>query len=99
MASAASSFRSSASRRSIFWSPPCTSREEESHAEGNPSRNRVGGRVDRHHGSRLPARDDGHCGRYLPLDRKSTRLNSSHLGSSYAVFCLKKKTITLYLVV
>src|SRR5262245_65180633 len=23
-------------------------------------------------------------------DRKSTRLNSSHLGSSYAVFCLKK---------
>src|SRR5437899_7250782 len=24
-------------------------------------------------------------------DRKSTRLNSSHLGSSYAVFCLKKK--------
>src|SRR5947199_6511112 len=26
-------------------------------------------------------------------DRKSTRLNSSHLGISYAVFCLKKKTI------
>src|ERR1035438_2185947 len=25
------------------------------------------------------------------LDRKSTRLNSSHLGSSYAVFCLKQK--------
>src|ERR1035441_5515356 len=25
-----------------------------------------------------------------PLDRKSTRLNSSHLGISYAVFCLKK---------
>src|SRR5262245_52758704 len=25
-------------------------------------------------------------------DRKSTRLNSSHLGNSYAVFCLKKKT-------
>src|SRR5262245_64681470 len=25
------------------------------------------------------------------VDRKSTRLNSSHLGSSYAVFCLKKK--------
>src|SRR5438045_5899435 len=25
-------------------------------------------------------------------DRKSTRLNSSHLGSSYAVFCLKKTT-------
>src|SRR5258705_13800162 len=28
------------------------------------------------------------------LDRKSTRLNSSHLGISYAVFCLKKKKKT-----
>src|SRR5262245_65236947 len=28
----------------------------------------------------------------LRADRKSTRLNSSHLGISYAVFCLKKKT-------
>src|ERR1035438_1090411 len=28
------------------------------------------------------------------LDRKSTRLNSSHLGISYAVFCLKKKQNT-----
>src|ERR1039458_10653758 len=27
-------------------------------------------------------------------DRKSTRLNSSHLGISYAVFCLKKKQTT-----
>src|SRR5262245_62370530 len=27
-------------------------------------------------------------------DRKSTRLNSSHLGISYAVFCLKKKKQT-----
>jgi len=26
-----------------------------------------------------------------PLDRKSTRLNSSHITNSYAVFCLKKK--------
>src|SRR2546426_8939891 len=26
-----------------------------------------------------------------PVDRKSTRLNSSHLVISYAVFCLKKK--------
>src|ERR1035441_6665250 len=30
--------------------------------------------------------------RPMTLDRKSTRLNSSHLGISYAVFCLKKKT-------
>src|SRR5258707_14678955 len=28
----------------------------------------------------------------IPLDRKSTRLNSSHANISYAVFCLKKKT-------
>src|SRR5262245_63671283 len=45
---------------------------------------------------------DEHAGRHLPdvldrvrrppvVDRKSTRLNSSHLGISYAVFCLKKK--------
>src|SRR5690625_1419254 len=29
--------------------------------------------------------------RFLFLDRKSTRLNSSHVAISYAVFCLKKK--------
>src|SRR5258705_9307393 len=28
---------------------------------------------------------------HIGIDRKSTRLNSSHLGISYAVFCLKKK--------
>src|SRR5439155_10324046 len=36
-----------------------------------------------------------HCRRFLPCrrrrDRKSTRLNSSHVATSYAVFCLKKK--------
>src|SRR2546429_7132198 len=31
------------------------------------------------------------AGRSPPLDRKSTRLNSSHGYISYAVFCLKKK--------
>src|SRR5690606_41872004 len=31
--------------------------------------------------------------KFYPVeDRKSTRLNSSHVKSSYAVFCLKKKT-------
>src|SRR5690625_6926837 len=35
----------------------------------------------------------GGISRYdLPVDRKSTRLNSSHVAISYAVFCLKKKT-------
>src|SRR5256885_12287845 len=32
-----------------------------------------------------------HPARVQPGDRKSTRLNSSHLVISYAVFCLKKK--------
>src|SRR5437762_8464353 len=31
-------------------------------------------------------------GHHLTIDRKSTRLNSSHRCISYAVFCLKKKT-------
>src|SRR5436853_1071195 len=44
------------------------------------------------------ARSVDECGAMLEAlapgferDRKSTRLNSSHLGISYAVFCLKKK--------
>src|ERR1039457_3987844 len=32
---------------------------------------------------------------FVILDRKSTRLNSSHLVISYAVFCLKKKDTSL----
>src|SRR5690349_22527668 len=32
------------------------------------------------------------AGTCWPPDRKSTRLNSSHVEISYAVFCLKKKT-------
>src|SRR5690606_41834120 len=51
--------------------------------------------------SRSPARDSGllpplpfglwRTRRRLRSDRKSTRLNSSHVKISYAVFCLKKK--------
>src|SRR5438309_4595908 len=33
--------------------------------------------------------------RFSQRDRKSTRLNSSHSSISYAVFCLKKKKMTL----
>src|SRR5699024_12643588 len=41
-----------------------------------------------------PGADDrlGDLGVELRGDRKSTRLNSSHVSSSYAVFCLKTKT-------
>src|SRR5207253_6098088 len=45
-------------------------------------------------GARLLAVRIGYLGAFmlLPVDRKSTRLNSSHVAISYAVFCLKKKT-------
>src|SRR5437773_9051996 len=36
-------------------------------------------------------RDPRHRAEKLAQDRKSTRLNSSHITISYAVFCLKKK--------
>src|SRR5439155_21210063 len=43
----------------------------------------------------LPAATEEHIiygvGKNADGDRKSTRLNSSHVASSYAVFCLKKK--------
>src|SRR6266496_5706328 len=58
---------------------------------GRPRPDRSGGRVE---GPRL--RDEGHHLRASRRpggrpDRKSTRLNSSHVEISYAVFCLKKK--------
>src|SRR2546429_7192804 len=37
-------------------------------------------------------RNRGYSGGGIGVDRKSTRLNSSHGYTSYAVFCLKKKT-------
>src|SRR5690625_6180604 len=36
--------------------------------------------------------DQQGVGDRLDADRKSTRLNSSHVANSYAVFCLKKRT-------
>src|SRR3712207_8958312 len=41
---------------------------------------------------RLPKVLDEKVAKIHVLDRKSTRLNSSHANISYAVFCLKKKT-------
>src|SRR5438309_5517860 len=54
------------------------SRSRDGRALSRPSRGRAGGLV------RAGART---------LDRKSTRLNSSHSSISYAVFCLKKKKL------
>ena len=42
------------------------------------------------------AREEGVMGYAARLDRKSTRLNSSHVVTSYAVFCLKKKKLRTY---
>src|SRR3712207_8667786 len=60
-----------------------------------PRRRLRGDGARRHHG--VVARPGGAAARGLllhrlrVLDRKSTRLNSSHANISYAVFCLKKK--------
>src|SRR2546426_8551049 len=43
---------------------------------------------------RLPPRASSNTSLAVAQDRKSTRLNSSHLVISYAVFCLKKKKKT-----
>src|SRR5205814_2537638 len=61
--------------------------------ERPPERVRVaGGVLERRSASVTPSpRPAPACAR----DRKSTRLNSSHLGISYAVFCLKKKNLIL----
>src|SRR5699024_12585876 len=72
--------------------------------QGTPEIFVVGGQVG--HPAGGPSRADGAAvvaqvdgvevvalGRPAPgVDRKSTRLNSSHVSISYAVFCLKKKT-------
>src|SRR5256885_12560821 len=47
--------------------------------------------VARLHGAHIEMLDNA-PGLEFRLDRKSTRLNSSHLVISYAVFCLKRKT-------
>src|SRR5436309_7161316 len=52
----------------------------------SPGRRRIGG--DHHRGRAAPSSPPAR-----PRDRKSTRLNSSHVKISYAVFCLKKKKL------
>src|SRR5690606_40259220 len=48
--------------------------------------------ITRRHGCQLIVND--YWAEAIALDRKSTRLNSSHVKISYAVFCLKKKKKT-----
>src|SRR5690625_5530605 len=59
---------------------------------------RTRGRQPRNVDDLLAVRDDNALANAIPAlslseDRKSTRLNSSHVAISYAVFCLKKKTM------
>src|SRR3712207_7763372 len=49
-------------------------------------------------GGRLGGETGGAGGVLVRQDRKSTRLNSSHANISYAVFCLKKKKTTTYVI-
>src|SRR5256885_11139920 len=63
----------------LFRSQRCRSRSPPPTSQRHP-------RVPRPSQSAYPKRRDS-------LDRKSTRLNSSHLVISYAVFCLKKKEL------
>src|SRR3712207_8400738 len=63
------------------------------HGEDEPR----GGRLQLHGADAVAGPGDDGCGHDVvgAVDRKSTRLNSSHANISYAVFCLKKKkTIT-----
>src|SRR3712207_8083100 len=58
---------------------------------------RLPGALDRRHREPLGGLErllDQAAGALERLDRKSTRLNSSHANISYAVFCLKKKNRT-----
>src|SRR5579864_583389 len=47
--------------------------------------------------SNCPCRPSDPKSTAVPADRKSTRLNSSHMSISYAVFCLKKKKHNNYI--
>src|SRR5437899_8205525 len=73
-------FRSAPDRAHHDWRPPSLESLDQSRAAHVVSQ-RSGARYAK------PCHNPWQC----CADRKSTRLNSSHLGISYAVFCLKKK--------
>src|SRR5690606_40695283 len=83
--------------RGALGAPPGL--EGQQHArEGVGDRERRGDAEDvrdaRRHGGRGDGPQRGEGVRPADRDRKSTRLNSSHVKISYAVFCLKKKKRT-----
>src|SRR5207302_2530623 len=85
--------------RSIDVSDVQPPREElRERVQGGARRSRVVVRPEDRNTARPGVETLGVCANDVPtpgravLDRKSTRLNSSHVKISYAVFCLKKKT-------
>src|SRR5438045_8233026 len=64
---------------------------EQRRRAGGEHEQALGRRASQFGGDDQTARRDGQGPARARRDRKSTRLNSSHLGISYAVFCLKKK--------
>src|SRR5256885_6946144 len=80
-------FRSSRSRQSVSFSREDAVCFLRAHAR-MPTLSR-----DQHWYQPLTSRPDSAL---TKADRKSTRLNSSHLVISYAVFCLKKKKIIMF---
>src|SRR5437660_10491339 len=63
------------------------------HTRPNPSKNIKGGIVEKEAGINVSnvMVVCGSCGKHTRTGHPSTRLNSSHVAISYAVFCLKKK--------
>src|SRR5437870_10202836 len=70
--------------------PSCAQARRPARANRPPSGRRPG---HRHVNVALQQAEIAETG-VAPTDRKSTRLNSSHVAISYAVFCLKKKNNT-----
>src|SRR5690349_23980295 len=65
-----------------------------SHDRHERDKHRKAGGADPQHGRLRQLGDGNHVAAHVDqrdVDRKSTRLNSSHVEISYAVFCLKKK--------
>src|SRR5699024_12138990 len=78
------------------WLNPLSLWQERSQPPGHPPRHseyEVQAILPNHHRENLkiPARSGNRYPNPCDQDRKSTRLNSSHVSISYAVFCLKKK--------
>src|SRR5690606_41253379 len=79
--------------------PICSLARKVARRRAHPHRSRQGLHV--WHGARrsMSAKPPSRLGLVRARDRKSTRLNSSHVKISYAVFCLKKKTDSPLIVV